>query len=138
MNLGATLYLNNSNEAAELYIAAFGMTLGYNVMNLDGTFLHAELLKNGKSIFAVSESTDPSTAEAILKSARPTMSYEIDLEGEDELNKAYQILIDGGRILRPLGALPWSPISADVIDKYGVCWYIFTDQMKPDYSAMAQ
>ena len=45
MNLGATLYVKNSVEAVDFYSEAFGMTLGYNVKNSDGSFLHAELLK---------------------------------------------------------------------------------------------
>jgi uncharacterized glyoxalase superfamily protein PhnB len=37
-----------------------------------------------------------------------------------------------GRVLRPLGALPWTPRSADVVDRYGVCWYLYVSQHRPD------
>ena len=33
-------------------------------------------------------------------------------------------LAKDGTILREIGELPWSPCSADVLDKYGVYWYI--------------
>ncbi len=68
----------------------------------------------------------------MLASKRPTMSYGINLDNDDELNHAYKILIEGGHILRELGSLPWSPSSADIIDKYGVCWYIYVSQHRPD------
>jgi len=132
MNLGATLYVKNSVEAVEFYIEAFGMTLGYNAKNSDGSFLHAELLKGGVSIFAVSENNDEAIPQAMLASKRPTMSYGINLDTEAELQHAYGILVEGGHILRELGQLPWSPCSADLVDKYGVCWYIYVSQHRPD------
>jgi uncharacterized glyoxalase superfamily protein PhnB len=132
MNLGATLYVKNSVEAVEFYMEAFGMTLGYNAKNSDGSFLHAELLKGGESIFAVSENNDEEIVRSMLTSMRPTMSYGINLDNDDELNHAYKILTAGGHILRELGSLPWSPCSADIVDKYGVCWYLYVSQHRPD------
>jgi len=108
------------------------MTLGYNAKNEDGSYLHAELLKNGNSIFAVSESSDDAFVKTMLSTKYPTMSYGINFDNDEELKHAYSMLIEGGRILRPLGPLPWSPCSADVIDKYGVYWYIYVSQHRPD------
>lgn len=132
MNLGATLYVKNSIEAAEFYMQAFGMTLGYNAKNEDGSFLHAELLKGENSIFAVSENSDEEIVRSMLASQWPTMSYGVNLDNDDELDHAYKMLIEGGHILRELGSLPWSPRSADVVDKYGVYWYLYVSQHRPD------
>jgi PhnB protein len=132
MNLGATLYVKNSAEAVEFYSEAFSMTLGYNVKNSDGSFLHAELLKGNESIFAVSENDDEEIARSMLASKQPTMSYGINLDNDNELNHAYKTLVEGGHILRELGSLPWSPCSADIVDKYGVCWYIYVSQHRPE------
>ena len=55
MILGATLYLQNSIEAVQFYCNAFNMVIGYYAMHDNGTYLHAELEKDGNSIFAVSE-----------------------------------------------------------------------------------
>ena len=132
MNLGATLYVKNSVEAVEFYIEAFRMTLGYNAKNNDGSFLHAELLRGEESIFAVSENNDEEIVRSMLAAKRPSMSYGIDLDNDDELIHAYKILVEGGHILRELGSLPWSPCSADIVDKYGVCWYIYVSQHRPD------
>jgi PhnB protein len=138
VNLGATLYVKGTVEAVEFYRDAFGMALGYHVRYEDGTFLHAELTKGGSSVFAVSESVDLAVAQAMCAADRPTMSLGVDLDSEDELRHAYRLLSDGGKVLRPLGSLPWSPCSADVIDRFGVCWYIYVQQEKPDDAAMAE
>ncbi len=132
MNLGATLYVKNSVEAVEFYTEAFGMTLGYNVKNNDGSFLHAELVKGDTSGFAVSENNDEEIARSMLAAKQPTMSLGLNLDNDDELHHAYRILAEGGHILRELGSLPWSPCSADIVDKYGVCWYIYVSQHRPD------
>jgi PhnB protein len=127
MKLGATLYIKNSREAVDFYREAFGLELGYHEMNPDGTYLHAALTRDGNEIFAVSESQNDSFLGRMLQTSltdRPTMSYGIDFPNEEELRKAYAMLIEGGTILFPIGALPWCACAADVVDKYGVYWYI--------------
>ncbi len=132
MILGATLYIRNSSDAVDFYMEAFKMTLGYNVKNPDGSFLHAELLKDGNSIFAVSESSDKEILKVMLTAQWPTMSYGINFDNNEDLNFAYRMLCNGGHVLRPMGPLPWTPCSADVVDKFGVCWYIYVSQHRPD------
>ena len=128
MKLGATLYIKNTVEAVEFYKEAFGMTLGYNEKFQDGTYMHAVLLRDGHEVFAVSESQNDDFVNAMLssslKESRPTMSYGINFDNEDEVRKAYSMLVQGGKVLFPLGSLPWSSCCADVVDKFGVYWYI--------------
>jgi PhnB protein len=128
MKLGVTLYIKNTVEAVEFYKEAFGMTLGYNEKFPDGTFMHAVLLRDGHEVFAVSESQNDTFVNIMLssslKEARPTMSYGITFDNEDEVKKAYSMLAEGGKVLFPLGSLPWSSCCADVVDKYGVYWHI--------------
>ena len=132
MDFGATFYVKNSVEAVDFYMDAFGMTLGYNAKHDDGSFLHAELQKDEKSIFAVSENKDEEIVRSMLAAKQPTMSCGINLDNDDELHHAYNILSEGGHVLRELGSLPWSPSSADIVDKFGVCWYIYVSQHRPD------
>lgn len=132
MTLGATLYLRNSCEAVNFYITAFKMSLGYNVKNPDGSYLHAELLRDGNSIFAVSESPDEGFLNLMLNAQCPTMSYGINFDNDEELKFAYSMLCNGGHVLKPLGPLPWTPAAADVVDKFGVYWYIYVSQHRPD------
>ncbi len=128
MKLGATLYIRNTIEAVEFYQEAFGLTLGYHERFPDGTFLHAALLKDGQEIFAVSESHNEEHVrrmlESSLKESRPTMSNGLDFGSEAGVKKAYDMLIKEGKILLPIGSLPWNSCCADVVDKYGVYWYL--------------
>jgi len=132
MNLGVTLYLQNSVDAIAFYCRAFNMKVGYHEMHEDGTYLHAELEKDGKSVFAISEASDADIKAAMLSARQPTMSLGVNFENDEELNRAYEELQKDGHVLRPLGPLPWCPASADVVDKNGVCWYIYVAQYKVD------
>lgn len=132
MVLGATLYVKDSIAAAALYCEAFRMTVGYNAKHPDGTYLHAELERDGNSVFAVSESDDRPITEAMIAARQPTISLGINLADNEELHHAFAMLERGGHVLRPIGELPWSPCSADVVDKFGVCWYLYVSQHKPD------
>lgn len=128
MKLGATLYIKNTVEAVAFYTEAFGLTLGYHEKFPDGTFMHAALLREGQEIFAVSESPNDAFVDVMLasslKASRPTMSYGINFDSEDEVKRAYEMLKKDGTVLLPLGFLPRSSCCADVVDKYGVYWYI--------------
>lgn len=141
MMLGAAVSVNNSNEAIGFYCEAFGMTLGYYSKNPDGTYLHAELEKNGKPIFCIAESTNHEATDKLAEVARatdcPIMNYGIDFDTKEEIEKAYTSLRTQGHVIRPLGPLPWSTLSADVVDKYGVYWYITLPQHRPSYEDMA-
>lgn len=131
MEFGATLYVRDSVLAAETYCKAFGLKIGYNVKHADGTYLHAELEKDGTG-FAVSESRDETAARAILAAGQPVTSLGLSLDNDDDLRRAYAILSEGGHVLRELGPLPWTPLSADLVDRFGVCWYLYVSQHKPD------
>ena len=129
MRLGATLYIRNSVEAVEFYKEAFDMTLGYHEWYPDGTFLHAELHRGGHEVFCVSESRNDDFVKTMLSAklegSRPTMSYGIDFDSEEEVAKAFSRLAEEGNVLLPLGSLPWCACCAEVVDKYGVYWYIY-------------
>ncbi len=131
MEFGATLYVRNSELAAKTYCEAFGMTVGYHALRDDGTYLHAELEKDGCG-FAVSESGDAEAARAVLEARQPVTSLGLSLESDEALRRAYRVLSEGGRVLRELGPLPWSPLSADLVDRFGVCWYLYVSQHRPD------
>lgn len=127
MRIGLQAYLQRSVEAIELYQKAFGATLGYNVLNADGTYMHAELYLDGQLLLSLSESGSNVGIENVKRyspAEYPTMNFCVNLESEEAVKKAYDILIEGGNILLPLGPLPWSPCCANVVDRFGVFWYL--------------
>lgn len=129
MQTGMTLYIKNTLEAVKFYQEAFGLSLGYHEKIPDGTYMHAELQKNGENVFVVSESQNNALVSVLHEFAQnkvpPTTSIGFQFETEDEIKRAYDMLTAVGVVCRPLGALPWSVCSADVLDKYGVYWYIY-------------
>ena len=91
--------------------------------------MHAELHKNGVNVFAVSECKNNALVSVMHEFAKnevsPTTSVGLKFDTEEEIELAYSMLVAEGVIRRPLGPLPWSVCSADVLDKYGVNWYIY-------------
>ena len=128
MRLGATVYIENSREAVPFYLEAFGLTLGYHEMHPDGTYLHAALMKGEDEIFCVSESRNEDFVKLMLslpsEGPHPTMTYGLTLPDEDAVRHAFERLSRGGRVFLSVGRLPWSACCAEVVDKYGVFWYI--------------
>lgn len=127
MRIGLQAYIQGSAEAIEFYKKAFGATLGYNVRNADGTYMHAELYLDGQLLLALSESGSNVGIENVKRYSPidyPTMNFCVNFESEEAVRKAYDILIEGGNILLPLGSLPWSTCCANVVDRFGIFWYI--------------
>lgn len=129
MQIGMTLYISNTLEAVSFYQEVFGLSLGYNEKFPDGTYMHAELQKDDVTVFAVSESKNIELVSMMHELAKneisPTTSIGVKFDAKDKIERAYNMLIIDGTIRRPLGPLPWSVCSADVLDKYGVYWYIY-------------
>jgi len=132
VKIGHGLYVKNSVDAVEFYKEVFGLELGYHVKNPDGTYFHSELYKNGKEILSVVEAANNDIKEQ-------TVQLGVTFGDETEVKKVYALLSEGGIIKTPIGPLPWSPCAAEVIDKFGVWWYITAPQHQPpdDYDANA-
>ncbi|QAA32218.1 VOC family protein [Clostridium manihotivorum] len=127
MKIGLQAYIQGTVEAVEFYQKAFGGTLGYNVRNDDGTFMHAEINLDGQLLIALSEASTSVGLENIKRYSPtdyPTMNFSVSLGSEDAVKKAYEVLIEGGNILLPIGPLPWNTCCANVIDKFGIFWYV--------------
>lgn len=132
MRIGTGLYVKNSAEAVALYKKAFGLELGYHVLNPDGSFFHSELYKNGEEIFSVVEA-------AHEESRDNTVQVSVIFDNEADVHKAYALLQEGGIVETPIGPMPWSPCAAVVTDRFGVWWYITAPQHQPtaDYDPNA-
>ena len=115
-------YVKGSEEAVELYLKAFNATLGFNVKNADNTFYHSELDICGHTL-SVAEANDGMNERITGNIMQFCLHYG---EGnEDMVKQAYEILKEGSEILVPLGPCDYSPLCADLIDKFGVRWCLF-------------
>jgi len=122
--LGVGLYVKNSVKAVEIYKSAFNLELGYHVLNKDGSYFHSELYKDGKETFSVVESSE-----------EPEKNNPVQLcftfEERDKLIHAFNVLSKNGRVDMEIQELPWSPCAAEVVDRFGIRWYLTLMQHRP-------
>jgi uncharacterized glyoxalase superfamily protein PhnB len=84
---------------------------------------------SGKLFLAVSEIGENFYTDVIPK--YPNMNFGIVLNNEEAVRAAYSVLSEDAPICTPLRALPWSDLSADVVDRFGVYWYLTIPQHRP-------
>lgn len=120
------VYVKNSLEAAEFYCKAFGAEITRAFPNADGTaYEHCELSVNGEGFLALAEAANPCDVEFLHKMKWETMTFNVfEMGSEAAVRHAFDVLREGGAVIDPIHALPWSSCCATVIDKYGVCWWI--------------
>ena len=117
-SFGIGIAVNDNVEAVEFYMKVFGLELGYNSKFPDGTYQHAVLQKDGKELFSVSNLTHD------FDSKKQIIGFGVSFDSEAEVQKAFDLLSEGGIVKEPIGELPWSPCCASVIDKFGITWFI--------------
>lgn len=54
----------------------------------------------------------------------PSISFFVHLDTADEIDPLFSALADGGEVLMPLGAYPWSERYGWVQDRFGVSWQL--------------
>jgi len=124
---GAIL-VEDISEAKHFYKETFGLTdVSYHGMDM--------LALNGKLFFYMWE-VPAEQAEAYRKfmfsqSDKLIIYATIEFETAEAVRKVYDKVSKEGKIKRPISVQPWSPGSADVIDKYGVSWYISAPMIAP-------
>lgn len=115
-------YVTRSDEAVALYQKAFDAVLISSYLNKDGTFYHSELDIEGE-ILSVAERSAEYGEETVSNVMQFCLHYG---EGnEEKVKKAYDVLKRDAKILVPLAPCEFSPLMADLIDKYGIRWCLF-------------
>lgn len=123
--IGIGIYVKNSPKALALYQAAFGLELGYHVLNRDGTYFHSELSRNGEAFCSVVEATQDTFTDC------HPIELGVDFDTREALEHAFHLLSAGGRVHMEICELPWSPCAAIVTDPFGVRWFLSLPQHKP-------
>ena len=120
------VYVKNSFEAAEMYCKAFGAEITKAFKNKNNTaYEHCELSVDGEGFLALAEASNPCDIEIVHKYKWETMTFNVfEMRDEEKVHHAFHVLSDGGVIIDPIHALPWSKCCATIIDKFGVCWWI--------------
>ena len=131
MSLGIGIYAKNSKEAVDLYCNAFGLELGYHVLNEEGNYFHSELLKDGTPFLAVAEANEVNLPNGMNLSYDNPVEMGYTIMSEDEFYRIFSILKEEGKVITDVCSFPWSPLATVVMDKFGVRWYITLPQHRP-------
>jgi len=123
--IGVGIYVKNSPKAVALYQSAFGLELGYHVLNSDGTYFHSELSRSGEPFCSVVEAKQDTRAE------RQPVELGVNFDARDELIRAFAALSEEGAVEMDICELPWSPCAAIVTDCFGVRWFLTMPQHRP-------
>lgn len=118
MRFAFQVYTSDSVGAVEAYCDAFGASLGYNVIDENGDYFHAELMLPEHGCFLAVSSGDGAPCR--------TMQFSVNFGKENDaaLKHAYEVLSRGGTVHYELGPCDWNEKMADVTDRFGVRWYI--------------
>ena len=88
----------------------------------------AEYIANcyfGEGFLALAEAKNPCDVELVHKMKWETMTFNVfEMGTEEKVQRAFDVLRDGGVVLEGIHELPWNKYCATVIDRYGVCWWI--------------
>lgn len=111
-------YDGDGKESAEFYCKVFNGTITADtpvVINID-LFGQKLMLLNGGPQFEKNAS----------------VSFMVLCKTEDEVQKYWDQLSDGGIVLMPLDSYPWSKKYGWLRDKFGVTWQIYLDEKQSD------
>jgi predicted 3-demethylubiquinone-9 3-methyltransferase (glyoxalase superfamily) len=112
---------NQAKEAAEFYVSTFGKSskiTGSTI--LQGTpsgeveTVTFDLL--GYSFMAISAGP--------LFTLNPSISFFVQIEPADEVDRLWSELVKGGQVMMPLDNYPWSERYGWLQDRYGLTWQI--------------
>ena len=119
------MFEGKAEEAMSFYISLFADSeiksisrYGENEGGRPGSVRHAVFALNGQEFMCI----DSVVSHGF--SFTPAMSLFVSLDTESELDKLYAALSEGGQVLMPLAAYPFSKKYGWVNDKYGVSWQL--------------
>ena len=124
MKISPQVYVRGSIEAAEMYCKAFGAEISFQIKDSENkAYQHCELSVNGNLFMAISEA--PDICDVSKKSIWQTMAFNVyEMGSEEAVRNAYDVLREGGTVIDPLGPCDWNPLCSNLIDKFGVFWWI--------------
>lgn len=119
------MFEGRAEEAMNYYISLFDRSevlsiqrYGPNEAGPEGSVLHATFSLNGQEFMCI---------DSYVKHAftfTPSISLYVRCETEAEIDRLFERLSEGGAVLMPLGAYPFSPRFGWVQDKFGVSWQL--------------
>jgi predicted 3-demethylubiquinone-9 3-methyltransferase (glyoxalase superfamily) len=123
------MFEGQAEAAINYYISIFDRSeitsmqrYGPNEAGPEGSVLLAGFTLNGQAFMAI---------DSYVKHGftfTPAVSFYVTCSTEAEIDRAFAKLAEGGQVLMPLDAYPFSPKFGWVNDKFGVSWQIALQQ----------
>jgi predicted 3-demethylubiquinone-9 3-methyltransferase (glyoxalase superfamily) len=114
-----------AEEAINTYTSLFDQSeiinmtrYGANEAGKEGSVMHATFTIKGQEFMA----SDSYVHHAFTFT--PSISLYVTCDSEEELDHAFEKLSEGGAVLMPLGAYPFSAKFGWLNDKFGVSWQL--------------
>ena len=106
----------NAKEAADFYCTVFS-----NSKVTADTPMVVQLEIEGKKLMGLNGGP--------MFTINPSISLFVTCQTNEEIERIYNKLFEGGSAMMPLGNYPWSEKYAWVIDKFGMTWQLMLDKL---------
>jgi predicted 3-demethylubiquinone-9 3-methyltransferase (glyoxalase superfamily) len=119
------MFEGQAGEALELYAGAFEdaeigevRRYGADGPGAEGTVEHAVLRVGDREVRLIDSPAEHDFGFT------PAVSLFVDLDSAAEVDAAFETLSEGGQVLMPLDAYPFSSRFAWIADRFGVSWQL--------------
>ncbi len=119
------MFDGKAEEAMNYYLSVFDQAellsinrYGANEAGAEGTVVHAAFSLYGQVFMCMDSNVKHDFTFT------PSISLYVTCTTEDEINQLFEKLSQGGNVLMPLAAYPFSKKFGWVADKYGVSWQL--------------
>lgn len=119
------MFDGKAEEAMNYYLSVFDQAellsinrYGANEAGAEGTVAHAAFSLYGQVFMCIDSNVKHDFTFT------PSISLYVTCTTEDEINQLFEKLSQGGNVLMPLAAYPFSKKFGWVADKYGVSWQL--------------
>ncbi|MTV50918.1 VOC family protein [Heliobacillus mobilis] len=119
------MFSGNAEEAMYFYCSIFDQSeilsitcYGANDEGKENSVMHASFSLKGQVFMAIDSNIKHEFTFT------PAVSLYVTCDVEEEINHYYEKLSDGGTVLMPLAAYPFSEKYCWIQDKYGVSWQL--------------
>ena len=125
------MFTGQAEAAMNLYTSLFKQSkilditrYGANADGTEGTVQHATFTLNGQEFMCI----DSLAVHDFTFT--PSISLYVRCESEDEIDRVFAALAEGGQILMPLDRYPFSAKFGWLADRYGVSWQLSLEPAK--------
>jgi len=123
------MFTGQAEEAMKLYTSLFEQSemlnitrYGVNEAGAEGTVQHATFTLNGQEFMCID------SAPVHEFTFTPSMSLYVRCATEEEIDRVFTALAQGGQVLMPLDQYPFSQKFGWLSDQFGVSWQLSLDQ----------